>query len=375
VAEVTPLKPGEFRRQHRRAHRRLRLGRLAAAAMLLLAALGGAWALFDGLGLRDLAGGNDDRFASDGRSSAAAGSNSRASGDSVARTENALSGDGLGSGVVHHDRPPPELMRSRMAARDASTDASASDERALSNADVIPAEFAIVVSSRDPAAAEAALSRVVAGLGERGTLVKNFSFAEAQRLAEKHRLVHGGAIRRPNDDDAGPMVAHAPGTTGMPGAPAAGVMSRSDLYDLAQRVRDQLRSDAVAQGETPAIASQTAGDSALAPTLEQQLEFSSRGATHTVAMPASELAALIERLSLDEGQTTLLRMLPEAPASEVMPLSTAPSRDAGDASSATNAGASTEPMLLWLTQGPMVRQAMERLSRDNHIVLVPVMVK
>jgi hypothetical protein len=368
VAEVAPLKPGEFRRRYRRARRGLRVGRLAAAAVLLLATLGGAWVVFDGFGLMDRVSGERDRFAGDVRSPEVAhGANS----DLLSQEAPARS-DRLASGIVHHDRPSAALMHSRMAVSEIAPDLPGPDERTLPTVDVISAEFAIVLNSRDPAGVEAALTRAVSALGDRAALVRNFSFAEAQRLAEKHRLAHGGAIRPPAD---APVVAHAPGTAGAPpGAPIAGVVSGSDLYDLAQRVRDQLRSDAAAQDESVSAPLHPAGDSALAPTLEQQLDFSSRGATYTMAMPASELISLIERLSLGEGQSTLLQMLPAAPALQEIPL-TASSRDSSKLSSGAAGDTTTQPMLLWLTEGPRVRQAMDRLSRENHIVLVPVMVR
>src|SRR5688572_19836588 len=45
VSDLATIKPGEFRRQHRRQSRHLRLGRLAAAAAVFLAVAGGTWAL------------------------------------------------------------------------------------------------------------------------------------------------------------------------------------------------------------------------------------------------------------------------------------------------------------------------------------------
>jgi hypothetical protein len=101
--------------------------------------------------------------------------------------------------------------------------------------------------------------------------------------------------------------------------------------------------------------------------LEQQLDFSGRGAALTIAVPASQLMQLIERLTVAEGQNTALRMLPPMDWSK---WSTSEGKGAA-------APESVPPVMLWVTEGPQVRQSMERLSqlKDEAIVLVPVVIK
>jgi hypothetical protein len=124
-----------------------------------------------------------------------------------------------------------------------------------------------------------------------------------------------------------------------------------------------------------------AGTTDVAPSLEQQLEFSRRGATHTIAVPASEVTALIERLSLAEGQVVMLQMLPSPPALSDIEISSAtptrPTTSSSTSRSPAKAAPAESMTLLWLTEGPRVRQAMSRLSqaRDGAIVLLPVIVR
>ncbi len=402
VAEVVTLKPGEFRRQHRRANRRWRLGRLAAAAAILLLVFGGAWAMIDGLVLNHSEGDDSERLARGSDSPSDDGL--PAPGELARATPGDPLVDRLGPGVVHHDRPPADITRFAAASSAATpTQADRSAEPAGDANPIIVVDFAIVLNAREAADIEAAMSRVVASLGERGALVKNFSFDEAQRLAEAYRVAHGGPVLGTEADAT--VASAAAGDAGhrTPGA----LLSRSDVYRLAQRVRDQLREQAsradgavadtasatggvVANGSTrltradasvdDGAAATVAGPAALGPTLEQQLDFSSRGATYTIAVPAAEVGGMIERLSLKEGQPTMLQMLPAPPAlDEVFKPAAGSAKGDSGRRDTTRRDAPADPpsTLVWLTEGPRVRQAMSRLSqaRDGAIVLVPVIVK
>jgi len=97
------------------------------------------------------------------------------------------------------------------------------------------------------------------------------------------------------------------------------------------------------------------------PSLEQQLDLSSRGATHTLAVPAAQVAKLIERINLAEGQHATLRLLRTMEATADLD---------GPPISAVH------PLESWLTEGPRVRQAVASITsvRENVMVLVPVMI-
>jgi hypothetical protein len=104
------------------------------------------------------------------------------------------------------------------------------------------------------------------------------------------------------------------------------------------------------------------GPEHLDPTFEQQLDFSSRGASLTVAIPAAQLSKFIEQLTLGEGQATTLRMLP---AREIDAVKTA--------ESLTN----SQPISLWISEGAQARQAIAQLEQRGNeaVVLVPVIVQ
>lgn len=353
VANLSALEPAEFRRRYRRQMRGPRRWPLVAAAGLLLALLGGSWAII--ASLLQHSGGAEDRLAINAQDRSSASKNTS---PSTAHDADAV--DVPGPGIVHHARPqllgnPPSAVASANTSGLGPAEQRASNE-ATGDTSVIAADFAVVVQAKDAAAIEPAVSGAVASLGEQAALVRNFSYAEAQRLAEDYRVAHADPSR--GGESQAPTVAAATS-----GAVKKIDLSRSELYQLAQRVREHLRSRTAAS--PPAVAGDTVGNatltgsSSLAPTLEQQLDFSSRGAAYTLAVPASQLAATIERLSLAGGATsTAVRMLPSLETSD-------------------RAGSSpTSPTLVWLSEVQELRRAMAQLSHagDHTIVLVPVMV-
>ncbi len=378
VAEIVVTKPGEFRRQQQRRARRTRWGRLAVAAALLLAATGGGWALiqsFSGDGFNH----TNEMLASGpagpvDHSDVARNSPPRADGSAHSALTNATR-DELGPGPVHHNRPPRHILSdSTPALASAQPNATKSVNAPIANEAaagpmIVAADFAVVMQTPNATVAESAVSGVIADLGDRASLVRNFSYAEAQKLNEQYRLAHGGSTRR--GADAPPAVALAPGMAEV----RETSITRSELFALARNVREQLQSNGVA-GESSASQASTrgstiAGAAKLAPTLEQQLDFSSRGATYTLAVPASEVVALLERLALNDATGNVAVML------RMLPVNAADADNRREAKSDAKASEASPPTLDWLTEGPMVRQAMQRLeqARDDSIVLVPVMVR
>ena len=366
VSDLATIKPGEFRRQYRRRTRHVRIGRLAAAAAVFFAVAGGTWALIaNWSSLRGSSGG--------GNMVAANNANQRGS-----RIENAPSDHGTNPriaagipdpGVVHHDlrpRPDRDALASRARTDDASAHIAPGAPGQAADRVVLAADFAVVMQSPSASAAEFTVRGALADLGDRVALVRNFSFEEAQRLSEEYRIAHGGS----REGSAGgsvdqPIAAVAPGISGV----RDHALSSAEMQQLATQVREQLRlKHAAAAGPKSADDSELlAGASDLAPTLEQQLEFSSRGVSHTVAVPVSELVPLIERLALSDpaAGVTTLRVLPKAP------------MIGGSVIGTDQDSTSQQAVVAWLTEGPLVRQALQRLSaaRSDSIVLLPVIVR
>ena len=341
---VFASKPGAFRREYRKRTRRVRWDRIAIAAVIMLALLAGIWAAVNGL-----SGGStqsNDITASNDVSNAptATGANQLAvETDSMPVSSH--------DGTVHHYRPAPlpaDVSGPRLADASAPMRAGNSEPGPL-----VAASFALVIHTGDTARAEQAVQVAASDLGEQGALVRNFSFAEAQKLAEEWRLANAGSAGS-ND----PRVAS------VGSAPNMQWKTPAELKVLADRVRQQLKklkpAGHQADGASSEPSGQIVGVKTLAPTLEQQLDYSSRGASYTLAVPIAQMNALIERLSLADGQSTALRMLPEH---QGLPEST--SAKTPDA---------WQPLLLWLTDGPKARQEIERISKSqpDAIVLVPI---
>lgn len=343
--EAAPLPAGmaratDFRRQRRQRTHRIVWSRVAVAASLLLALLAGVWALVAGvigpqlnqrerLAVNDL----DDRNDRPNESRAL-----RDRPDTTRTDDSAATSD---------DAP-------RLAAGVAPDEGVTESVPADLDAAVVAADFALVVRSSDAAEIEHVLARAVEDFGDHGAVVRNFSFAHAQRLEREWRLADARGTRQ-----TPPLMAAAPGSD-----VNLQWKTAEEFKMLADRVRARLEK-ASARSE-PGSMAQTesgvfAGPQDLAPTLERQLDFSSRGAAYTIALPAAKVNHLVERLTLVEHQETALRVLPAPP--------TAPS--AGE-----DSGETWQPVALWLNEGPIVRQAVERLSRarEGATVHVPVIV-
>lgn len=311
-----PSRPGEYRRQYRRQTRRIRWSRIAIAAILLIAVGAGTWAAFQGLWRSPPNGGRDQLMART---------------DSTVAETSTLPKRAL-SGTIHHHLPaelPSHIAHSNEAKPRAS----------MPKAEKIIAEFAIVVRGADPASIEEALLDTAVEFEDEVALVRNFNFAEAQRLAAGLRT---GSSERSEQ----PAVASA--------RPAR---SSAELKVLADRVRQRLQTstELASRVATDQDSKQLSGAPDDAPSLEQQLDFSSRGATHTISVPVTELAELLERLAMHDDHTVVLRALGQSDA---------------------NSPAVDDALAAWMKESPQIRRSIEQLRQQpaHTIVLIPVIV-
>lgn len=332
-------KPGEFRRQQRRGQVRMRWGRLAAAAVLFLGLLVGTWAAVNGWTGRNLGPGDSIVAVNDSSTDRAAESNATTS-DVVAITNL--------DGTIHHQRPDLNKAGDRLA----SVLGTPGDSANAPDAGRPPrlAEFAIVIAAGDQAGTEEILRLALESPDDGTAIVRNFNFDEARRLAREWAIAHGGTSGGPSD----PMVISAGSS------PPRLDNGQYDL--LADRVRRQL-AESRPQGSTTAAASgQLFGSPALSPSLETQLNLSSRGSTHTITVPAARVHALIEQLAMSPGCATSLCLLPESESA---------------APDSTPSLIMSDPLTAWLTEGPRVREAIDRLLDEsaNGSVQIPVIVR
>lgn len=200
---------------------------------------------------------------------------------------------------------------------------------------LIPAEFVLVVAAKDSSTVEHALRTALDGMQTETALVRNFSSAEAAEL--ERMLLKGSAM---DLDGAAPP------------ATVAGMPQRGDAMpgDPQRRQPGPQRS----RRRQPKVTVQNLllGPRELAPSFDDQLEFSGQGAVYTISVPVSMLDDVLVRLQLAGDARTTLQL-----------------RRAGTAAAA-------DPKL-WLQDYPQVQRAAADL-RENHpdaIVLLPVVVK
>jgi hypothetical protein len=293
--ELVIAAPGEFRRAHRRpiVRRRLRRSALLAAAVML--AGGAAW-----LAIRnDVVSLPRVHLAWSGGAAEDSGRAEIAAAEPSARWNQPGMWPPGPDAVVHHHLPrtwpgvgsePPNLAASPAPAQPR---AAQTDPR--------PVEIVLAVHGADAASVERDMERLVAQLGAHAALVQNFSYEEARKLeaqwlASRSNLSAPG--RPPQDVRAG---------------------SRADRHfaELAQRASQQSASSPPAGAGNPAQTSgsrQLVGQPALAASLVQQLDYSSRGATHTVTLRLADLHRFLAAMHERPGLRTALAPLPHEPA-------------------------------------------------------------
>lgn len=339
VSEPVPMKPGQYRRQQQRLRWRVRWPRLAAAAVVVLAAGAGVWQMT--IALWPQRAGDPQMVAAKDQAADASASVGGAEAVDVRSLR----------GIIHHAPPNEKTIALALAGRSVASDAvnaaiTAGDSSAIN------AEFALVIRTKDAGSAEAAISRVLTDSPAPAALVRNFSFEEARRLDREWRVANAGRSGAPQPnavaDVRGPRAAQ----------------SKMELKELAEHVRQHLQASAPApanDSKEPASGC-VAGAKELSPTLEQQLELSSRGATHVLVIPVGELQVMLSELGLDATQATALRMLPKAP-------------EIGDAT--TTALPMMPALQAWLEEGPRVRQAMQQIASHGPraLVRVPVVIE
>ncbi|MCH8153314.1 MAG: hypothetical protein IH830_13190 [Planctomycetes bacterium] len=211
---------------------------------------------------------------------------------------------------------------------------------------LLAADFALVLEAGDLASAQETLQQLVTELGPRAALVRNFSYEEARRLEQEWLL---SRVRRPGTDPA-EVTASVNGRNDT-------IAGRRNLRELADRARRQLVVRQRNRSDTDApLSEQLYGPKELAPSLEQQLEFSDRGAAYTISVPASQLSRVLARLQVDQRHSTVLQML----------------RNVDRKSS----GEQGESPLHWLSDYPQVLVAARRLQdRRDGVILLPVVIE
>ncbi len=305
----------DLRRRHRR--RRRRYGPIATAAGIGLMLFGGVyWAAVSGL-LSSTGPEAADRFATATDPASASNDVSSGVGDAWLTPRPLVTKQSRGGPVpppgssIHHRGPLDVPFVGTVADahdEDAPARFARSGRRPSPNESddgkvrLLAADFAIVLRSADAEDAQRILQNVAQRFPNRSAVVRNFSFAEAQRLAEAWLLTAWADIG-PGETEARFDAARSSRLDRKP-------QSLSDLKLVASRAKSQLaKREQRRPTETDHRSEQLYGPKALAPSFEQQLDFSRRGADYTIAIPASQLRAALAQMQIIEAQTTTLRML------------------------------------------------------------------
>ncbi|MEE8508875.1 MAG: hypothetical protein V3T07_07410, partial [Myxococcota bacterium] len=309
---LTEVPVGEFRRRHAR-RQWPRWTTLAAAAMLAIALLAGVWALGTGLlGPGSTPADNLIAFGdpeADLQASAAADHARARKTDRRAGEPGDPDPSAPTRGTIHHHKPSDGAAEAfapfAVADRDDDQRRAGLDSPAPGARGPVVADFALFVFNDDEDLAEQAVQEVVAELGDRTALVRNFSYEEAERLERQWRIASSGRGRRRAEP------AEAAAMDSMRSEMAKVVDRKSRRYEkLADLARQQFREQGRGRADEAKLSEQLHGPPDRAPSLERQLELSRLGATHTIAIRVSQLNDLLARLTVGSGQTTALRMLP-----------------------------------------------------------------
>jgi len=168
--------------------------------------------------------------------------------------------------------------------------------------ELLAADFAIVIRSADAENVERSLQDVAKQLGSESAVVRNFNFDEAQRLAWQWLQTLRAQV--------GPVESEPRFEVTASGEIDPDVKSLSDPKIVAIWAQSQLTATGQNRSSgAPLFGAQLHGSTAIAPSLEQQLDYAQQGAAYTIAIPAAQLRNVLAQMQMSEAQTTTLRML------------------------------------------------------------------
>lgn len=167
---------------------------------------------------------------------------------------------------------------------------------------LVAAGFALVLTSDNEVDTESVLQAALQDMSTESALVRNFSYAEARRLADDW------AVASSNQRNS-----TAPDFRAFSLDDASDSQIRSkiarEFHNLANRAKYQIKSKKREPIDPKSISKQLLGPKQLAPSFEQQLAYSMHGATYTIAIPASRLNEILSKLQLDPTRSATLKML------------------------------------------------------------------
>ena len=202
--------------------------------------------------------------------------------------------------TIHHYGPVDIATINKLAS--AADTKSQSTSSSSSSPQIIAADFALTLTSANETDIELVLQEALADIQTQTALVRNFSFAEARRLADDWALASANR-RNVNEPDIR--------TANIGNSADSKIRSKvaREFQTLAYRARNQLNAKVKKPIDPKSVSKQLSGPKQLAPSFEQQLTYSMRGAAYTIAIPASKLNQMLAKLQSDPTRSTTLRML------------------------------------------------------------------
>jgi anti-sigma factor RsiW len=192
---------------------------------------------------------------------------------------------------------PPAIGAERRLVRDQDVAPTRTADRPTGDPVVLPIALCL-------GADEAILADLLGAMDAPVTLVRNFSFDEAAEL-ERQWLAHRAASQGES-----PVASQLADLTDGNGR------RQRLLHELARRVNAETgrsvrtRQATVAAGTDRPSSGVVSGDAARSPSLEQQLQCSSRGAAHTITVSLADLPALLAAMHRQESLSARLAALP-----------------------------------------------------------------
>jgi hypothetical protein len=252
----------------------------------------------------------------------------------------------LGPGVLHHKLPPLSDMTDGAAHRRAYAGISATElvhgpAPSLDTSQTILADFQLELRAVKDEAPNV-LARAIEPLPGRAAVVRNLTTENLKRIEAAWYASRAAELR---GGDA-PMRADVNSSNQRGGNPHVTATTNTAVLN-----GDMLRESADALIETGLVA----GEPALMPGYDTQIELSEAGSVYTIVLPVKELPVMLERLASVHGvQSAMLVMRSDA-----------------DRPS-TNAEAANR----WVSDLARVQQCWEQLSRDypDAAVILPVVV-
>ena len=302
--------PGRLRRARQRQRRRRQSTHFAAALVLVLAAGGGVWVVLQSLVPSQIS----DPLALPQRQTQPA--------PPLATT------------------PPPVPLTSSPAQPAPNALATAPREpkrsTAANNDGPTRVEFALLIVADSSETAEEAMVRVAHGVSEDVAVVRNFSESEFFSMLEQQQLT-SGMVRSSQPDRTARM--------------GIGDNDVEIEWAMSDPIRVTGAPDVERKGP---VGRQLTGEEGAAPSYTEQLELSNLGASHTIAIRASQLGTFLAELDEAMGGQTALDML----SPNIAPTVT------------------IEGQVRWVVNARLVRESMRVLdSGGDGIILLPVVIR